>query len=172
MDEFLEIGQIVSTNGLKGFVNVNPFTDEPEKFQQYETIWIETKKERKEFHIEKVRYHKNQVVIKLKEINSIEEAQTLRNAYIKINRNDLAELEEDCYYIVDLIGLTVFDENHKIVGKIVDVFQTRSNDVYVIKTEKGKEILLPAIADVIQVVDIKQKKMIVHMLDGLLDSSY
>ena len=168
MNEFLEIGQIVSTNGLKGFVNVNPFTDDPKKFEKYEIVLVEKKKEIKEFHIEHVRYHKNQVVLKFKEINSIEEAEKLKNAYIRIDRKNAEELEDDCYYVVDLIGLNVYDEKENLLGQLIDVFQTGSNDVYVVKNEQGKEILLPAIADVIKVIDIKQNKMKVHLVEGLL----
>lgn len=168
MQEYLEIGQIVTTNGIKGFVKVNPFTDNIKRFEELKTIYIDYKKELLEYEIEEVRYHKNQVILKLKNIDSIEVAEKYRNCYLKIKRKDAVELPEDTYFIADLIGINVFDENMNQLGNIVDIFPTGSNDVYVVKDNLGKQILLPAIKDVIKNVDIENKIVTVHLLEGLI----
>ena len=106
--------------------------------------------------------------LKLKGIDTIEQAEKFRNCYLKINRKDAIELEEDTYFLVDLIGIEVFTESGENLGNIIDVFPTGSNDVYVVKNEEGKQVLLPAIKDVIKSVDIKNKKMVVNLIEGLL----
>lgn len=167
MQEYLEIGQIVTTNGIKGFVKVNPFTDNIKRFEELKTVYIDYKKELIEYEIEEVRYHKNQVILKFKNIDSIEIAEKYRNCYLKIKREDAIELPEDTYFIADLIGINVFDENMNQLGNITDIFPTGSNDVYVVKSKDGKELLLPAIGDVIKLIDIKNSKMVVNLIEGL-----
>ena len=168
MQEFLEIGQIVNTFGIKGMVKVKPFTDDITRFEKLKTIFIEHKKELLEFEIESVRYQKKQVLLKLKGIDTIEEAEKYREDYLKINRNKEEKLPEDTYYIVDLIGLDIYTENGELLGKLDDVFSTGSNDVYVVKNSEGKQILLPAISDVIKNIDLEQKKIVVNLIEGLL----
>ena len=99
---------------------------------------------------------------------AVSEAEKYKNCYIKINREDAVELEEDSYFIVDIIGSEVFTEEGEDLGKVVDVLQTGSNDVYTVKTLDGKEILLPAIEDVIKNVDIENKKIVIHLMEGLI----
>lgn len=168
MQEYLEVGQIVNTNGLKGLLKVNPFTDDITRFERLKTILVDHKKELLEFEIESVRYQKKQVLLKLKGIDTIEEAEKYREDYLKINRNKEEKLPEDTFYIVDLIGLDVYTENGEMLGKLDDVFSTGSNDVYVVKNSEGKQILLPAISDVIKNIDLKQKKIVVNLIEGLL----
>ena len=167
MQEYFEIGQIVNTSGLKGIVKVNPFTDNVSRFEEIKKVFIEKNKELTEYEIEEVRFHKNQVLIKFKNIDSIEEAEKFRNCYIKISRKDARKLPEDTYFIVDLIDTNVYLENNEYVGKIIDVFSTGSNDVYVIKREENTDLLIPAIKDVVKKVDIKNKKMIINLIKGL-----
>jgi len=168
MEEYFEIGQIVNTSGLKGEIKVKPFTDDITKFNNFKTIYVSIKKELKEFEIEKVRFSKNMVFLKLKGIDTIEEAENYRNLYLKRKRDKDEKLEEDTYYIVDLLGCKVYTDEQKELGSIVDVFSTGSNDVYVVKDELGKQILLPAIKDVIKNVDIKNKLITVHLMEGLI----
>ena len=168
MEEYFEIGQIVNTSGLKGVLKVKPFTDDIKKFSNFKTIYIKTKNSLVEFKIEQVRYVKNMVMLKLAEIDTVEEAEKYRNLYIKVLRNKEEELEEDSYYVVDILGCQVSTDENQELGKVVDVFQTGSNDVYVVKDEQGKQILLPAIKDVIKNVDIKNKIITVHLLEGLV----
>ena len=168
MEEYFEIGQIVNTSGLKGILKIKPFTDDIKKFSNLKTIYIKTKSGLTEFKIEQVRYVKNMVMLKLAGIDTVEEAEKYRNLYIKILRDQEEELEEGSYYVVDILGCKVNTDANQELGKIVDVFQTGSNDVYVVKNELGKQILLPAIKQVIKNVDIKNKIITVHLLEGLV----
>ena len=168
MEEYLEIGQIVNTNGLKGTLKVKPLTDDITRFEDLETVYIQKGKELVEFTIQEVKYSKNMVLLKLEGIDNIEEAEKYKNFYLKINREDAVELEEDSYFIVDIIGCEVYTESQELLGKVIDVFPTGSNDVYTVKNSEGKEILLPAIEDVIKDVDIKNKKIIIHLMEGLI----
>ncbi|MBR3132536.1 MAG: 16S rRNA processing protein RimM [Clostridia bacterium] len=166
MQEFFEIGQVVNTVGLKGEIKINPFTDELDQFDKGKKITLEKSKNRTEYEIENVRYHKNQVVLKLKTVDNIDDAEKLRNSYVIVDRESKKPLEPDTYYLVDLIGLAVYEED-RLLGEIIDVFPTGSNDVYVVRSEEGKQILLPAIKEVIKEVNLDEKKMIVKLMEGL-----
>ena len=167
MKPYLELGQIVNVKGLKGEIKVNPFTENINRFETLNKILIKQKNEIKEYEIEKVTYHKNQVILKLKGIDTIEAAETLRNYYILINRKDLEPLEPGKYYIADLIGLEVYTEDGIVLGKVDDIYNTGSNDIYVVKDELGKQKLLPGIPDVIKKVDLENSKIIVNLIEGL-----
>ena len=167
MNSYLELGQIVNVKGLKGEVKVNPFTENIDRFEELKTVLIKFKNENKEFEIEKVGYHKNQVILKFKGINTIEEAEKLRNSYILINRNDLEPLEEGVYYITDLLGLEVYTEDGTLLGKVDDIYNTGSNDIYVVKDDLGKQKLLPGIPEVLKNVDLEHGK-IIHLIPGLI----
>ena len=169
MDEYFEIGQIVNTSGLKGLLKVKPFTDDITKFNNLKTIYVVIKKELKEFRIEHVRFSKNMVFLKLKGIDDIQTAENYRNLYLKIKRDKDEKMEADSYYIVDIIGCKVITDENIELGRVDDVFSTGSNDVYVVKDETGKQILLPAIKDVIKNVDIKNKVITVHLIEGLIE---
>lgn len=168
MEEYFEIGQIVNTSGLKGEIKIKPFTDDITKFKNFKTIYILVKKELKEFKVEHVRFNKNMVFLKLNGIETIEKAESYRNFYLKVKRNKEEKLEENFYYVVDILGCKVYTDEQKVLGEIVDIFPTGSNDVYVVKDELGKQILLPAIKEVIKEVDIKNKVITVHLLEGLI----
>lgn len=168
MEEFLEIGQIVNSYGIKGLLKVVPFTDDITRFEKLKTVYVEYKNKLEELIIQEVRYHKNLVLLKIEGIDTIEETQKYKNCYLKINRKDAVKLPEDTYFIIDLIGVEVFDQKQNLLGTIIDVFPTGSNDVYVVKNEIGKQILLPAIGSVIKKVDIPNKKMVVNLIEGLV----
>ena len=168
MENFLEIGQIVNSYGLKGQMKIVPFTDDITRYSDLKTIYIEINKQLKEYKIEQVKYHKNNVLIKLEGIDDINDTEQFKNCFVKVDRENAVKLPEDTYFIVDLIGLEVFTEENVLLGKIVDVFPTGSNDVYVVKDELGKQILLPAISEVIKNVDMPNKKMIVNLIKGLV----
>ena len=168
MQEFLEIGQIVNTFGIKGMVKVKPFSDDIERFDGLKKVYIENKNVRKEYEIEEVKYHKDMVLIKFKGIDKVEEAELLRNSYLKVNRKDEPELEEGTYYIVDLLGLDVYSDEGSLLGKVDDIFNNGSCDIYAVKDELGKQLLLPAISDVIKEINLEQKKIVVHILKGLI----
>lgn len=167
MNKYLELGQIVNVKGLKGEVKVNSFTDDNTKFERIPKVFIKRKETLTEYEIEKVGYNKNQVIIKFKNIDTVEEAEKLRNSYIVVDREIFGELPEGVYYIADLIGLDVFTEANEYLGKVDDIFSTGSNDVYVVKDELGKQKLLPGIDEVIKVIDIEAGKIIVNLIEGL-----
>ncbi len=168
MQDFLEIGQIVNTFGIKGMVKVKPFTDDIRRFDNLKKVYVETNKVKKQYEIEEVKYHKEMVLIKLKGIDNVEEAEKLRNSYLKVNRQDEPELEEGTYYIVDLIGLEVYSDEGKLLGKVDDIYNNGSSDIYVVKDEIGKQILLPAISEVIKQINLNEKKIVVHVMKGLI----
>ena len=168
MEEYFEIGQIVNTHGVRGNVKIKPFTDDIRRFDKLKTIYISQKNELIEFVIQEVKYSKNSVLLKLEGIDTVEEAENYRNCYVKINRKNAVKLEKDSYFIADLLNCEVFTENGDMLGKIDDVFSTGSNDVYVVKVELGKQILIPAIKSVVKHVDIENKKITINLIEGLI----
>ena len=168
MTKYLEIGQIVNIFGIKGMVKVKSFSENIERFDKLKNVYVKSKTENKIYEIEEVKYHKNMVLIKFKGIDNPETANLLRNSFLLVDRSKEEPLEEGMYYIVDMIGLDVFDENNELLGHLEDIFNTGSNDIYVIKNEQGKQILLPAIKEVIKKIDLENKKIFVHLIPGLI----
>lgn len=164
--EYLEAGKIVNTHGIRGEVKIMPYTDVPELLCEFDRLFIG--KERNEIIIERSRVAKNMVIAKLEGVDTPEQAEKLRNKLLYMHRDDL-ELDEDTYFIQDLIGIEVKDADTGFVyGKITDVMQTGANDVYVIEGN-GREYLVPAIADVVISTDIDANSMTIRALDGLFD---
>ena len=168
MEKYLEVGQIVNTFGIKGQVKVIPFTDDIKRFDELKNIYIQKKNNLESFEIEEVKYHKNMVLLKLKGVDTVENAEKLCNSYIKIDRKDAKKLPEGTFFIADLIGLKVYTDENKLLGILEDIYNTGSSDIYVVKDEKGKQILLPAIKDVVKTIDLENKKTIVHIIEGLI----
>lgn len=169
MKEKLEVGQIVNTFGIKGFVKIYPYVDDISRFDNLKNVYIKSKKQETKLEIEEVKYQKNMVLIKFKGIETVEQAQSLRNAYVEIDRCDAVHLEEGQYFIADLLGLPVFIDTGDKLGILDDIFNNGSTDIYVVKNELGKQFLLPYIDDVIKDIDLKNGKIIVHLIDGLID---
>ncbi len=168
MQKRLEIGQIVNTFGIKGEVKVVPFTDDISRFDELKKVYIKNKNQEKQYKIENVKYHKNMVLIKFSGIDKIEDAEMLKNKYLEIDREDAIPLEEGTYFIADLIGLEVYTEDGNLLGKVEDIYNTGSKDIYVVKDELGKQVLLPGIDEVIKNVDLENSKIIVHLIPGLI----
>ena len=168
MTKYLEIGQIVNTFGIKGMVKIKPFTDDINRFDRLKKVYISNKNGKKEYQIQEVKYHKNMVVMKLEGVDTPEQADLLRQSYLLVDRADEEPLEEGVYYIVDLLGLEVYTDDNKLLGKVDDIFNTGSNDIYVVKDEMGKQILLPGIPDVLKNVDLEKGKITVHLIPGLI----
>lgn len=165
-EAYLEAGKIVSVHALKGEVKIMPWCDTPEFLCDFDVLF--TDKGRGTLTVESSRVFKNMVIAKFEGYNTVEEAQKLRNKILYIDRNDV-ELAEGCYFIQDLIGLQVIDaDSGKIYGILDDVMQTGANDVYVIK-DGEKELLAPAIPDVVIETDIEGGKMLIRPLKGLFD---
>lgn len=166
--EYFEIGQIVNTFGIKGFVKIVPFTDDMERFEELRSVLVVKQKQLIEMELEEVKYHKNLVLVKFKGIEDINMAEKYKGCYIKIKREDARKLPKDTYFIADLIGISVYDDAGNLLGKVDDIFNNKSHDIYVIKDDLGKQILLPSIKEVIKDVDVDNGKIIVHLIDGLV----
>ena len=164
----LEVGQIVNTFGIKGFVKINPWVNDVTRFDKLKKVYIILKKEQKELEIEEVKYHKNQVLLKFKGIDTVEQAELLRNAILEIDREDAIPLEEGEYFIADILESEVYTDDGRKLGIVEDIFNTGSNDINVVKNELGKSILLPRTKDVFKEIDVENKKIIVHLLEGLI----
>ena len=167
MEGLLEVGQIVNTYGIKGFVKVVPLVDDNNQFKSFKKLYIQYKKNLKELLVEEVKFSKNLVLLKFNGIDTIEQAEELRNYYLQAKRSDI-KLEKGAYFIVDLIGLEIYTEEGEFLGILKEVLQPGANDVYVVEDETKKQILLPVIPDVIKKIDIEGNKAIVKLLDGLI----
>jgi len=166
MQEYFEVGQIVNTFGIKGQLKVKPFTDDMERFEELKTVYICKKNEMKKVEIEDVKYNKQCVLLKVKGIEDLTEAEN-KGLFLKIDRKDAKKLPKDTYFIADILGLEVYTDEGELLGKVDDIFPTGANDVYVVKNELGKQILLPSIPEVIKEIDLEKGKVIVHLIEGL-----
>ena len=166
--EYIEIGQIVNTFGIKGFVKVNPFTDDMQRFRELNYVFVVRNKELLKMQIEEVKYHKNVVLVKFKGVEDINMAEQYKGCYIRIKREDARKLPKDTYFIADLIGVSVFDENDNFLGKVNDIYNNKVHDIYVIKDDLGKQILLPSTKEIIKQIDVENDRIVVHLIDGLV----
>jgi 16S rRNA processing protein RimM len=168
-NNLLEIGKIVNTHGLRGEVKVVVWMDYPEDFEEIKTVYLKTRKELKQLTVKNVKYQKNNLIVKFSEFNDINEVEQYKNCTLYADRDELGELPEGTHYIVDLIGLDVVDEDGAKIGVIADVFNTGASDIYDVKREGKKNLLLPVIDDVVKEIDIEGGKITVHILEGLDD---
>lgn len=166
--DYLEAGKIVNTHGLRGEVKVVPWTDSPETFEDIEYVYIKKKTGDMRLDIENLKYQKNNIILKFAQISSIEEAEPLKNKTVYIDRDMLGELPEGVYYIADIIGLKAVDTEGNEIGTVADIFNTGSNDIYDIKREGKKNLLLPVIDDVIT-VELDNERVVVRIPEGLKD---
>lgn len=169
MEQYLRVGVISSTHGVRGEVKVFPTTDDPERFLDLEKVLLDTESGYTELEIAGVKFFKNQVILKFKGYDNINDVEQYKGMDLMISREDAVPLKENENYIADLIGMTVRTDTEETLGVLVDVLQTGANDVYVVKTPEQREILLPAIRDCILDVNVEEKRMLVHVLEGLLD---
>ncbi len=167
MEQLLQVGVISSTHGVRGEVKVFPTTDDPQRFKSLKNVILDTGKEQIPLEIQGVKFFKQFVILKFKGIDNINDIERYKRRSLFVTREDAVELEEDEYYIADLIGMDVItDEGEE--GKLVDVIETGANEVYVVEFDKYGEVLIPAIHDCILDVDIETMSMKVHLLEGLV----
>lgn len=169
MEEILQVGIITSTHGIRGEVKVFPTTDDVRRFKRLKEVILDTGKEKKTLEIESVKFFKQFAILKFKGLDDINEVERFRQKSLYVTRKNAVRLNRDEYFIADLIGLTVQDEEGKTLGTVKDVMETGANDVYIIDMTDGRELLLPAIKQCILQVDVENGFMKVHVLDGLLD---
>lgn len=168
MEKMLQVGVISSTHGIRGEVKVFPTTDDPARFKLLKNVILDTGREQIPLEIRGVKFFKQFVIVKFKGIDNINEIEKYKGKSLLVNREDAVALEEDEYYIADVIGMQVNTEDGIMFGVLKDVMETGANDVYIVETEDGKEVLLPAIKECILDVDVEAMKMTIHLMDGLL----
>lgn len=170
MEDLLRVGIITSTHGIAGEVKVFPTTDDVSRFSYLKECILKTDRgEILNLNVCGVKYFKNMVILKFKEFNNINQIEKYRNADLFVTRDNAVKLEEGEYFICDLIGLKVIDENDCFIGCISDVLQTGANDVYEVTAPDGKEYLFPVIKECILNVDPAKGEVRVHIMKGLLD---
>lgn len=168
MEDFLQVGIITQTHGIRGEVKVFPTTDDPHRFKKLKEVILDTGKEKITLEIENVKFFKNLVILKFKGIDNINDIERHKGKSLYVTRANAVKLKKDEYFIADLIGIEVFDENDKHLGVLKNVIETGANDVYSIELEDKSELLLPAIKQCVLDIDIEDRKMKVHILDGLM----
>lgn len=168
MEDLLRVGVISSTHGIKGEVKVFPTTDDPGRFTELKQVLLDIGKEKLTLEIEGVKFFKQMVILKFKGIDNINDIEKYRGKDLLIPRDEAIELEEGEYFIYDLIDSDVYSDEGESLGKLTEIMTGAANDVYVITMPDGKELLLPSIKECILNIDADNKKIIVHVLKGLL----
>ena len=169
MEDLLQVGIITSTHGVRGEVKVYPTTDDPRRFRRLKEVVLDTGREKLNLEIEGVKFFKQFVILKFKGLDNINDIEKYRQKSLYVTRKNAVRLRRDEYFIADLIGLKVQDEDGKELGTVKDVIETGANDVYEVEMADGKSLLLPAIKQCILNVDVENGMMQVHVLEGLLD---
>ena len=168
MEQFLQVGVISSTHGIRGEVKVFPTTDDPSRFEELEEVILDTGRERMVLAIQGIKYFKQFVILKFQGIDNINDIEKYKGKSLYIAREQGVELEENEYYRADLISMEVYLEDGTRFGTLTEVMETGANDVYCVQTEKHGEVLLPAIHQCIRQVDVEHGRMTVHLMAGLL----
>lgn len=169
MEERLQVGVIASTHGVRGEVKVFPTTDDVRRFKKLKEVILDTGKENRILEIEQVKFFKQFAILKFKGIDTLDEVEKYRKKSLYVTRENAVRLNKDEYFIADLIGLKVLDEAGEALGELEDVIETGANDVYQIKMNDGRQLLLPAICQCVLEVDVEAGFMKIHILEGLLD---
>ena len=168
MEEFLQVGVISSTHGVRGEVKVFPTTDDAKRFKKLKNVFLDTGRERLELEVEAVKFFKQLVIVKFKGIDNINDIEKYKGKSLFVNRANAVRLRKDEYFIADMIGMQVYTEDGAEFGILKDVMETGANDVYVIASNNYGEVLVPAIKQCILDVDVEQRKMTIHLLKGLV----
>ncbi len=170
MEEMFKVGVVTSSHGIRGEVKVFPTTDDVKRFKKLKEVILDTGKEQLNLKVEGVKFFKNMAILKFEGVDSPEAVAKFRQKDLYVLRKDAVRLQRDEYFIADLIGLSVLDDENNKIGTVTDVITTGANDVYVVKMEnEEKELLLPAIKQCILNIDIEAGNMVVHIMEGLMD---
>lgn len=168
MEDFFRVGVIANTHGIRGEVKIFPTTDDVKRFDYLKEAYIDAGKEKIKVEVSNVRYFKNLVIVKFKDIDNINDIERYKGKDLLVTRENALPLEEGEYYLADIIGANVYTEDGILFGSLEDVIETGANLVYSVQHE-GKEVLLPVIDDCVKEVNVEEKKLIVHIMKGLLD---
>ena len=163
----ITVGMISKPHNLNGAIKVHPITDFPERFLERQEILVEVKGKLELMKITSVSLHNSFLIMQLEGIDSIDKAEQLRGAYLKISEAQLASLKDDEFYIFQLIDMEVKDIQGNYIGRLADVIKTGANDVYIVKDQANKEILIPALKKVVKKIDLEAKEMTVELLPEL-----
>lgn len=170
MSKLFNVGKIVTTHGIKGEVKVIKMTDNEKRFKVGENLFLELDNNQiMSLTITKERQHKNHLLLQFEEITSLTEAEQLKGRLLKVKEEQLPPLPDNEFYIYEIINCDVYTTDEQYIGKITEVYKTGANDVWEITTEEGKEHLIPFIADVVKEVYPKDKKVIIELMEGLLE---
>ena len=167
MEQFLQVGVISSTHGIRGEVKVFPTTDNAARFKELKNVLLDTGKERIGLEIQSVKFFKQFVIVKFKGIDNINDIERYKGRSLLVSREDAVELDKDEYYIADLIGMDVFTEEGHF-GVLRDVMETGANEVYIVDSDSHGEVLIPAIRQCVLNVDPEENRMTVRIMDGLI----
>ena len=169
MEERFQVGVITSTHGIKGEVKVFPTTDDAKRFKKNMELILDTGKDELLLTVETVKFFKQFVILKFKGIDNINDIEKYKTKSLYVTRANAVRLKKDEYFIADLLGMEVWEDTEEKLGTLKDVIETGANDVYVISLENEKELLVPAIKECILNVDIENRKMVIHVMEGLRD---
>ena len=169
MNKILQVGAVTSTHGLAGEVKVFPTTDDPKRFKKLKQVLLDTGKDMLPLGVEHVKFFKNMVILKFKGYDRIEDIMGFKGKNLYVTRENAVRLKKDEYFIADLIGMKVYTEDKAYLGELTEVITTGANDVYTVRMENGKDVLIPAIGQCILNVDVEHETMQVHLLEGLLE---
>ena len=169
MEDTLRIGVITTVHGVRGEFKVFPTTDDVKRFKKCKDVILHTKKEDIPLTIESCKFFKNQVILKFKEFNNRDDVEKFRQCDLLVTRENAVPLKEGEYFICDIIGATVKEENGNEIGELTEVLQTGANDVYVVKQPNGKEVLFPVIPECVKKVDVEKKEVLITIMDGLME---
>ena len=168
MEGCFNMGKIVNTHGVRGEVKVYPYSDDLEKFEDFEYFYIEGEGKKK-YEIESTRVHKNMVLVKFKGYEDINKVLNFLNKNVYMERKDVED-DSEGHYIVDLIGCEIFDDQGALIGHLKDVLQTSAQDLYEIKKKSdGKMFYLPVVDEFVKNIDIKNRKIVVHLIEGIME---
>ncbi|WP_101694508.1 ribosome maturation factor RimM [Dorea phocaeensis] len=168
MEKLLQVGVITSTHGIRGEVKVFPSTDDPKRFKKLKQVILDTGKEKRDLEVESVKFFKQFVILKFKGIDNINEVERYKRCPLLVTRDHAVPLQEDEYFIADMIGMQVVTEDGAVFGTLKDVIETGANDVYIIESSEHGEVLVPAIKECILDINIEEQKMQIHLMDGLI----
>ncbi|MGN8920041.1 ribosome maturation factor RimM [Lachnospiraceae bacterium HCP28S3_F9] len=168
MEQLLKVGVITQTHGVRGEVKVFPTTDDAARFKKLKHVMLDTGKETLPLEIESVKFFKQFVILKFKGFDNINDIERYKRCPLLIERENAVPLEEGEYFIADMIGMKVITDEGENFGILKDVMETGANDVYVIEHPSEGEVLVPAIKECILDVDIENRQMKIHVMNGLI----
>ena len=169
MEDLLQVGILSSTHGVRGEIKVFPTTDDVKRFKKNKEYILGTKNGNMDVRVESVKFFKQFVILKFEGIDTLDDILAYKGCSLYVNRAHAVKLQKDEYFIADLIGMEVFDEEDNYIGKLTDVLETGANDVYEITTEDEKTYLFPAIKECIKKVDMDNRKITAYVMPGLME---